>query len=129
MATVTALHLQYRLWIADMNADIDVMRILNDYLTSSITKDDNGDALKRNDDFKKKFSNLRTELDAIRHEMHLNKMKLASLNKDQNQSLKKIENEIGHQALKERYTLFKKIFSKTKAEFQQFQHAKDTFNA
>ncbi|MEO8712371.1 MAG: hypothetical protein ABI405_09630 [Parafilimonas sp.] len=128
MATVTALHLQYRLWIADMNADIDVMRILNDYLISSIAQEDDGDTLKRNNEFKEKFSNLRIELDAIRHEMHLNKMKLASVNKEQNQSVKIIENEIGHKALKERYTLFKETFSKTKAAFQKFQHDKDTIN-
>ena len=33
-----SLHLQYRLWIAELNFDINVLRIFGDYLTELRTK-------------------------------------------------------------------------------------------
>ncbi len=125
MATITGLHLQYRLWIADMNANIDVLRILNDYLKDdTITNESDTAALNSINTFKDKFLNLRNELDELRHEMHLNKMKLASLKNEQDQPIKEIETTIGHKALKERYNNFSETFIKIKNEFQKFENAR-----
>ena len=38
MASIMTLHLEYRLWIAEMNADINVLRIFDDYLKELIRK-------------------------------------------------------------------------------------------
>jgi hypothetical protein len=122
VATVSGLHLQYRLWIADMNADITVLRILNDYLVEKSAKNKDADVVQRINYFKDAFLKLRKEMDDLRHEMHLNKMKLASLGKDPNQSIGSIENSIDHKALKERYEAFRKSFDNTKKEYQDFEN-------
>ena len=122
MATVSGLHLQYRLWIADMNADITVLRILNDYLVEKSAKNKDAAIVQRINYFKDAFLKLRKEMDDLRHEMHLNKMKLASLGKDPNQSISTIENSINHTALKERYEVFRKSFDNTKKEYQDFEN-------
>ena len=123
MATISGLHLQYRLWIADMNADIDVLRILNDYMVDKSAKNKDADIASRISYFKEAFLQLRTEMDELRHEMHLNKMKLASFAKGSNLSIKAIENSINHKTLKERYKLFKKSFATIKKEYQDFENA------
>jgi hypothetical protein len=123
VATVSGLHLQYRLWIADMNADITVLRILNDYLVEKSAKKNDAAIVQRINYFKDAFLKLRKEMDDLRHEMHLNKMKLASLGKDLNQSISTIENSINHTALKERYEVFRKSFDNTKKEYQDFENA------
>jgi hypothetical protein len=122
VATVSGLHLQYRLWIADMNADITVLRILNDYLVEKSVKNKDADIVQRINYFKDAFLKLRKEMDDLRHEMHLNKMKLASLGKDHNQSIRDIENAIDHKTLKERYEAFRNSFNDTKKEYQDFEN-------
>jgi seryl-tRNA synthetase len=114
------LHLEYRLWIADMNADINVLRIFDDYLKELMQKKNSDSILKGIESYKKQFSDLRKEIDELRHEMHLNKMNLAASGKTQNESAENIEEAIHHQEVKERYNAFRKTFDKTKKEFQQF---------
>ncbi len=38
--SIMSLHLGYRLWIAEMNFDINVLRIFNDYLEELSSKKD-----------------------------------------------------------------------------------------
>jgi hypothetical protein len=38
MASIMGLHLQYRLWIAELNADINALRIFDDYLAEIALK-------------------------------------------------------------------------------------------
>jgi chromosome segregation ATPase len=123
VATISGLHLQYRLWIADINSDITVLRILNDYMIDKSAKNKDADTVQRISYFKEAFSKLRKEMDELRHEMHLNKMKLASLVKDPGQSINTIEDSINHTALKERYEAFRGSFNNTKKEYQDFENA------
>jgi len=114
MNSVMRLHLQYRLWIAEMNADINVLRIFNDYISLLETKKNNAKAIKEINNYKEKFLNLRTDLDEFRHEMHLIKMKLAAFSQKPDEATGDIKNSIHHKACKERYKAFRKKFSKTK---------------
>lgn len=120
MLNITGLHLQYRLWIAEMNADIDVLRILNDYIEIQQTNND-VDLLQHLHHFNNEFCKLRKEIDELRHEMHLNKMKLGVIAKGGHQSMQKIREELHHKTLAQRYETFKKEFSKTKKEFRKFE--------
>ncbi len=112
------LHLEYRLWIAELNADVSVLRIFDDYIADVSTKNTSKDVLKSISDFKDQFINLRTEMDELRHEMHLNKMKLAAVAKTGETSAD-IEGDIHHKTLEKRYTSFKKNFQIVQNKFQQ----------
>ena len=120
MASIMNLHLEYRLWIADMNADINVLRIFDDYLKELKQKKNSESILMGIENYKKQFSDLRKEIDELRHEMHLNKMKLGASGKTQNGAVEDIEKEIQHKEIKERYNTFRKNFDETKKGFQQF---------
>jgi predicted nucleic acid-binding Zn-ribbon protein len=121
MASVMRLHLQYRLWIANMNADINVLRICNDYL--DWLKDNNSDSKveKQIDHYKKEFSVLREELDDLRHELHLVKMKLGAVGKEKKVPEENIEELIKHTTCKNHYKSFRKKFSEIKKEFKKFE--------
>ena len=120
MDSVMRLHLQYRLWIAAMNADISVLRIFDDYILWLETKKSNADAITQIDDYKKQFLSLRTELDELRHEMHIAKMKLAAFSKKHSEPIENIKNIIRHKECKERYKTFRRKFSKIKKEFKKY---------
>jgi len=114
------LHFRYRLWIAEMNADITVLRIFDDYVVELTTKK-NEPAVKNGiDDFQQHFISLRNEIDELKHEMHLNKMALAASSREPNKIQNKSSSRSTHIALKKRYTAFRKTFNQVKKRIQPF---------
>jgi hypothetical protein len=121
MASVMRFHLQYRLWIAEMNADINDLRIFDDYIVWLEEKSKSTITINRINNYKKQFSSLRKELDELRHEMHIVKMKLAAISKKENAPPENIEQLINHKVCKERYKVFKKKFSQIRKEFKKIE--------
>ncbi|HEY2728133.1 MAG TPA: hypothetical protein VGI61_13230, partial [Parafilimonas sp.] len=103
MASVIGFHLQYRLWIAELNNDINILRIFDDYLADITTKNNSDDVLKYIKNYKEQFSALRKNIDELRHDMHINKMELAAIAKKSNTSIKIIEKNINHKQIRTRY--------------------------
>lgn len=119
--TVMALHLRYRLWIAEMNADITFLRIFEDYLHELAQKRNEPEVKRGIEEFDKEFVSLRAEIDELRHEMHIHKMNLAAFareNKPFNQSAYQAGS---HAPLKIRYLTYNKNFKRIQKEFGQFQ--------
>ena len=107
------LHLRYRTWIAEMNADITILRIFDDYLEGLPPAKKTAV-----DGFKKEFDNFRKEMEELKHEMHLLKMKLAANAREEKDIDKKLYVEDNHAALQIRYTAFRKSFSKMKTDLE-----------
>ena len=118
---IMKLHLRYRLWIAELNSDINVLRIFDDYLLELKSKKNMPEVNTWIIHFKQKFISLRKEIDELRHEMHLIKMKLAAAARDNKPLNKKTSTVDNPDALKNRYTAFRKTFNKTKKEFGLFE--------
>ena len=116
-----SLHLRYRLWIAEMNLDINVLRIFDDYLKEIATKKDEPEVKTGIDNFGKQFISLRKKIDELRHEMHLIKMKLAAYSKESKRLDYKTYKAASHKDLKKRYLTFRKEFDKVKDEFKDFE--------
>ncbi len=121
MASVMNLHLKYRLWIAEMNADINVLRILNDYLHWFKSQPNSKNIENEIDTYEEHLLNLRKELDALRHEMHITKMKLAVLSKDKQAGMHDVKDIIKHKACKEHYKVFRKKFAVIKKDFKKLE--------
>jgi|SRR5450432_2145647 len=119
--SVMSLHLLYRLWIAEMNFDIIVLRIFGDYLTELRTKRKEQEVKSKSDYFEKQFLVLRTEIDELRHEMHIGKMKLGAHSRDGKPFDFKLYNKESHSPLKKRFSLYKESFKKIKVEFSAFE--------
>ena len=118
--SIMGLHLRYRLRIAEMNADINILRIFDDYLKELSSKQDKLEVKNRIDDFQKKFVSLRKEIDELRDAMHILKMKLASYAREKKPLDYKTYKEDNYPALQKRYSDFRKSFEKVKKEFIEF---------
>jgi len=120
MASIIGLHLQYRLWIAELNADISALRILNDCLAGITLKDNASDVTDLIKDYGERFVDLRSKIDDLRHQMHINKMELAVVLKKPRRFLRNSEKDIKHTELKSQYQLYRKTFDNTKKDLQKF---------
>jgi len=116
------LHLRYRLWIAEMNENITVLRIFDDHL-AELQALNKTSAQQSIDDFKKQFATFRTEIDELKHEMHLQKMNLAAIGRESG-SEEKINNPEEHAALEQRYVDFRKRFEGSKESFASYEPSK-----
>jgi hypothetical protein len=119
--SVMSLHLKYRLVIAELNFDIIVLRIFGDYLTELRTKRKEPEVKSKGDYFEKEFHELRTEIDDIRHEMQLVKMKLGAFSRETQPFDYKIFNKENRYPLKKRLLAYKKNFKKIYKEFEEFE--------
>ena len=119
--SIMSLHLRYRLWIAEMNLDINVLRIFDDYLKELESRIDKPELKTRMDYFEKVFVSLRNVIDDLRHEMHLLKMKLAAYSRAKNPVDSKKYHTDNHTGIKKGYAAFRKTFDKVKNEFSDFE--------
>ena len=113
------LHLRYRIWIAEMNSDIDLLRIYNDYLQELKALNNTIKLKNEIERFETAFSSLRNEIDTLRNEMHLLKMKLATFVREKKQldySDYKTDN---HKLLKKKYISLSKKFGSIKADLKK----------
>jgi hypothetical protein len=118
------LHLQSRLHIAELNANINLLRIYHDYLEELKSK--NGDAEVNNEviRFERLFPVLREEIDSLRNELHLLKMKFATYSREDKVFDTSIYSSTGFDILQKKYNDFQKSFEKTKKELDNFEKSK-----
>jgi uncharacterized coiled-coil DUF342 family protein len=120
-SSVMSLHLKYRLMIAELNFDITVLRIFGDYLNELNGKRKEAEFKSRSDHYEKELQGLRAEIDEIRHEMQLSKMKLATYTRETTPFDYKIFNKENHSPLKKRFMEYKANFKKISKELEVFE--------
>ncbi len=118
--SIMGLHLTYRLWIAELNHDINLLRIFDDYLLEAKNKSVEARISEKIDAFKKSFSELRTEIDELRHSMHLIKMKLASEARQQDLLPNPAQDPEEHNVIKKKYDAFLLSFEKLNNAVREF---------
>ena len=119
--SVMSLHLKYRLVIAELNFDINVLRIFGDCLTELRTKRKETEVKSKGDYFEKEFYSLRSEIDEIRHEMQLVKMELGAFSRETQPFDYKMFNKKYRFPLRKRLLDYKKRFKKIYKEFGEFE--------
>src|SRR5664279_1026792 len=107
-----SLHLKYRLLIAEINFDINVLRIFGDYLTELRSRRKEQEVKTKAEYFEKAFQRLRTEIDELRHDMHIGKMKLGAFGRDEKPFDYKLFKTENHTPLKKRLSAYKEEFKK-----------------
>lgn len=118
--SMISLHLRYRIWIAELNLDINLIRIYKDYLNDLASAGNDNSAGASVSKFEQGLENCRTEIDELKNDLHLLKMKLAGYTRKQ----KVFDNETykadDHAGMKQRYTGFRKKFESLKNELSVF---------
>lgn len=115
--SIHGLYLRYRIWIAEMNADVTMIRIFDDYPEDIAPGKKDMGLKKITEEFKNQFAILRQEMDELKHEMHLQKMKLAAHAREGKEIDKKLYQADNHAALKKRYYTYRNTFNKMKTDF------------
>jgi len=118
--SMISLHLRYRIWIAEMNFDINVIRIYKDYLRDLITNNNEPGVENSVKQFEDTLEVYRTEIDELKNEMHLLKMKLASYTRRQKEFDYSTYKADDHITLRSRYLDFRKKFESLKSELSVF---------
>ena len=113
-----SLHLEYRLWIAELNFYINLLRIFNDRLVELT-----GEKKLSPENFEKKFNSNRENIDELRHRMHIEKMNLAATSRDNNaDSHYKIKIPNNYAKIRDDFFKFRVSFNELKGEFLRFEN-------
>jgi TolA-binding protein len=115
-----SLYLRYRLWIAELNFEISILRIFGDYLSERRTQRKETEVKSKIDYFEKQFSKLRSEIDELRHELQLSKMKLGVFAHETKPFDLKSFNKESQSPIKKRLAAYRTDFKKIKNEFEDF---------
>lgn len=117
---ILAHHLRYRLWIAELNFYINILRIFDDSIEMRTSNKQNAAVRKKIEYFKKVIIDIRKEIDDLRHEMHLIKMKLAAHAREEKPTLEESLQASTDQLILKRFTSMQKSFDKLKDDFIRF---------
>ncbi len=120
-SSIMGLHLRYRLWIAELNQDITVLRIFDDYLKEIENKKVEPEVKSEVEKYKVHFTSLRKEIDELRHIMHLHKMQLAAESKDPAQINNEKSKSEDYNESEKHYQIFRKLFDQIKEDFIKFE--------
>jgi len=118
--SIMKLHLQYRLLISEMNADINVLRILEDYIKEIFSTKTELETAKNIEYFKNNFTGFRKDIDELRETMHLKKMRLLVLSKEKKRLDYKTFKLDHHNEVLQKFKVYRKKFDKMKKEFIRF---------
>ncbi|MBG9374813.1 hypothetical protein I5907_01090 [Panacibacter sp. DH6] len=113
------LHLRYRLWIAEMNEDITVLRIFDDHLAELAAKKQDAETTGFVNKSKEQFADFRRQIDELKHEMHLHKMNIAAFMRDEENARQANAADEEHVSLQKRYIDFRERFDKAKQVFAE----------
>lgn len=114
--SISNFHLRYRLWIAELNFDINVLRILSDHLHEVLQLQTKTDIQEVIASFEKKFTHLRNEIDELKNDMHLAKMQLAAHSREKQQPGNLPITGDTHASLAQRYKQLREKFESIKKE-------------
>lgn len=119
--SIMSLHLRYRLSIAELNYDINILWIFNDYLNELKATRNEPEVLKKIEEFDRRFVDARKEIDDLRDAMHIVKMELAAHSRENKPFDAKKYREENLKELREKYFAFRESFQKMKDDFIRFE--------
>jgi len=116
--SLKSLHLEYRIWIAELNFDINLIRIFNDRLTEL-----RSEYKTETESFDNGFNVSRETIDELRHRMHIEKMNLAAMARS-NQATADVEIKIpeNYKSIRDDFFKFRISFNELKSEFLRFEN-------
>lgn len=103
-----------------MNYDINIIRIYKDYLSDLNSNRQDGGVSSSVNHFEKTIEDYRVDIDELKNEMHLHKMKLAAYSRKQKEFDYATYKSDDHAGLRSRYLEFRKKFETLKSGLSVF---------
>ncbi len=120
--SLKSLHLEYRLWIAELNLDINLIRIFNDRLIEIAAENKTAAAKSTLEDFNQKFNSSRQVIDELRHRMHIEKMNLAAIARENTAPDLSISIPGNYKPIRDDFFSFRVSFNELKSDFLRFEN-------
>ena len=122
MLALKSLHLEYRLWIAELNFYINLIRIFNDRMDEIETEFKTEEIKITAGGFEKRFIDTRAAIDDLRHRMHIEKMSLTAMTREKTAADFKIDTPENYDGIRKDFFAFRIHFSELQTDFLLFEN-------
>ncbi|MFM2145970.1 MAG: hypothetical protein RL732_806 [Bacteroidota bacterium] len=113
-------HLRCRLWIAELNFFINELRIFHESIEYWEGVKSSAAAQKKIGHFKNDFESIRKDIDELKHELHLDKMRLAAHTREAEPTIDKKQQTQRDGDMEQRFEELSGKFNKLRQAFMEF---------
>ena len=119
--SIRSLHLEYRLWINELNFYKEELRIFEHQLESLLCKNPTDEITPLVEQFQNKFILQKEVIDHLKHDLNVSEKQLANfVHELSGLGLESIKMD-NHTKLRERMATFRKLYTELKNEFRWFE--------
>jgi len=115
------LHVEYQSWIAELNFDIELIRIFEGHLEYITSQTNSKKLLAKVEQFQNQFIRQREVIDELRHDLNISEKQLAAFVRDMAPIGYENERLDNHSELREKFLTFRDLFEELKIRFRYFE--------
>lgn len=115
------LHIEYQFWIAELNFDLELIKIFESHLAFIASGNTTKKLMPRIEQFQNQFIRQREVIDELKHDLNISEKQLAQFVRDMSPIGFENERLDNHSDLRERFLTFRDLFDDLKARFRQFE--------
>jgi hypothetical protein len=115
------LHIEYQFWIAELNFDIELIKIFESHLAYLASHVASKKIMPRIEQFQNQFIRQREVIDELKHDLNISEKQLAAFVRDMAPIGFENERLDNHPGLRERFLTFRSLFDDLKVRFRHFE--------
>ena len=115
------LHIEYQFWIAELNFDVEMIKIFESHLAFIALGNTAKKLMPRIEQFQNQFIRQREVIDELKHDLNVSEKQLAAFVRDMSPIGFDNERLDNHPKLRERFLVFRDLFDDLKSRFRHFE--------
>jgi len=115
------LHIEYKLWIVELNFDIELIKIFEGHLASIVSHNATKKLMPQIEQFQNQLICQREVIDELKHDLNISERQLAAFVREMVPVGFENERLDNHSGLRERFLTFRNLFEDLKSRFRQFE--------
>jgi hypothetical protein len=115
------LHVEYQFWIAELNFDVELIKIFESHLAFIASGNTDKKLMPRIEQFQNQFIRQREVIDELKHDLNVSEKQLAAFLRDMSPIGFDNERLDNHSELRERFLTFRDLFDDLKVRFRRFE--------
>jgi hypothetical protein len=115
------LHLEYRIWIVELNFDLQLLSVFEDHLGFIASRVTSKRVMARVEQFQNQFIRQREVIEELKHDLNVSEKQLAAFVREMAPIGYENERLDNHPGLRERFLTFRNLFDDLKIRFRYFE--------
>ncbi len=115
------LHIEYQFWLAELNFDIELIKIFEAHLAFISSNNSSKKLMPRIEQFQNQFIRQREVIDELKHDLNVSEKQLAAFVRDMASVGYENERLDNHSELREKFLTFRELFDELKTKFRHFE--------